>query len=85
MEEFQRKALGKYIENVTTIQVPFTLEDLKKTEDDETLNHICDHDLGPNTPAQCMSAKFVDANNEPILFYFGKRIADEPKVSDFSL
>ena len=83
MENFHQKLLERYIENVTTIQVPFTLEDLKKKEDDESLNHICDHELGPNTVAQCMSARFVDANDEPILFYFGKRISNTPGVSDF--
>lgn len=58
--------------------MPFTLEEMKRNINVKTLDNICNNQLNPNAPAQCLSAKFVDANNQPILIYFGSRII-EPK------
>jgi hypothetical protein len=41
------------------------------------LEDICDNELGPKQNAQCISAKFVDIDGEPILFYFGSRIIEK--------
>lgn len=70
-----QRRLAYFRENVTTIKVPFALEDMEK--DVGKLESICDVDLAQKSP-QCFSAKFVDKNNKPILFYFGSRVA-EPK------
>ena len=68
------------MENVTTIKVPFILEDMETNED--TLQGICDNELAQK-PAQCFSAKFVDKNNSPILFYFGfRKVKVEGKRKD---
>jgi hypothetical protein len=57
-------------ENVTTIKVPFLLEDM--SEDLEAMENTCDIALAQYSP-QCLSAKFVDLNDNPILVYFGLR------------
>jgi hypothetical protein len=70
----------KYKEFVQVIRVPFSLgsleEALTKEEKDE-LEDICDNELGPRQEAQCISAKFVDVDGEPILFYFGNRVIEK--------
>jgi lipoate synthase len=62
------------MKHVTTIKVPFSLEEMKKEMDPKKLDKICDEELGPNILAQCFSAKYVDSDDKPILFYFGNRI-----------
>ena len=51
---------------------------MKMNVDTKALESICDNELGENAPAQCISGKYVDANQKPILYYFGNRIR-EPK------
>lgn len=78
----QERRLQLYLEHVTTIKVPFSLQELKdKKMDTKNLDSICDNELGPNMLSQCFSAKFVDSENQPILFYFGNRISGEHGVS----
>ena len=74
MISFQNNRLQYFLKYVTTIQVPFTLEKMKENVDTGALESICENELGPDTPAQCILAGFVDANRKPILFYFGARI-----------
>jgi hypothetical protein len=62
--------MDHFKENVATIKVPFVLEDMEG--DLKTLEWICENDLAQKSP-QCISAKFVDKNDNPILFYFGFR------------
>lgn len=67
----------KYIEFVQVIRVPFSLGSLERTltkDEKKDLEDICNNELGPDQDAQCISAKFVDIDGEPILFYFGSRI-----------
>jgi hypothetical protein len=71
------KRLVYYLQHVTTIEVPFALEDMHKDMHNKSLDSICDNDLADISP-QCFSAKFVDKNKNPILFYFGFR-HKEPK------
>ena len=78
-DQIKQKKLQYYLQQVTTIQVPYTLEELKNIKDEKALESICDQDLGPNVPSQCISAKFVDADSEPILFYFGQRVLSDDK------
>jgi len=60
------------------IRVPTTLDKLKSAPVDKAaLEQICDVDLGPNQPAQCMSAQFVAEDGEPLLLYFGRRVVQE--------
>ena len=77
-EKKARLRAEKYKEFVQVIRVPFSLDSLQeKTLSDkekQILEDICDNDLGPQQEAQCMSAKFVDKDGKPILFYFGSRI-----------
>lgn len=56
----------KLVQNITTIKVPFALEDIE--EPTESM-----YDNLANKSPQCFSAKFVDKNNKTILFYFGLR------------
>jgi hypothetical protein len=59
------------VQNVTTIKVPFALEDMNaKMCGGKPLEQICNEDLADISP-QCFSAKFIDSNNKTILFYFG--------------
>lgn len=66
------RKLKHYIREVTTIKVPFALEDMKEDVDIEGLESTCKK-LESVDP-QCLSARFVDKNGEPVFYYFGKRI-----------
>ena len=81
----QSMRLKYYLQHVTTIQVPFTLEEMKTNVDTKALESICDNELGKNAPAQCISGKYVDANKKPILCYFGNRIREPKHKSGVSL
>ena len=70
--ELATRRMSYFEENVTIIKVPFTLEDMDKNVCYEDLETICNSDLAQVSP-QCFSAKFIDKNDEPILFYFGFR------------
>lgn len=79
-EDKARVRAQKYRDFVQVIRMPFTLDSLKKPlkkAEKEKLEDICDNELGPEQDAQCISAKFVDENGEPILFYFGRRIVEK--------
>lgn len=80
-EKNARARAEKYKEFVQVIRVPFTLGSLEKKtlsgKDKEILENICDNDLGPQQEAQCISAKFVDKDGKPILFYFGSRFIEK--------
>lgn len=81
MEEKKARArVEKYKEFVQVIRVPFTLDSLSKPlikVEKEKLEEICDNELGPGQDAQCISAKFVDKDGKPILYYFGCRVIEE--------
>jgi hypothetical protein len=68
----KRNKLTYYSEYAPTIKVPFALGDMKEDMHEETLESICDVELAEQSP-QCFSAKFVDKDDQPILFYFGFR------------
>ena len=88
MRKLDEKHLKAYIQQVTKIKLPFTLKSLQMNQERDDLETVCQEKLGPNMPAQCMSAQFVDSEDEPILFYFGDRILlplDQPGVSSFPL
>jgi hypothetical protein len=76
----------KFIKYAQVIRVPLTLEDLNRPfseQDKSDLEAYCANDLGPGQDSQCISARFVDQNGDPILCYFGERIVrlgDEPPV-----
>lgn len=79
-EEKARYRAEKFKEFVQVIRVPFKLDSLKKPltqREKEELEEICENELGPEQDAQCISAKFVDEDGEPILFYFGFRMAEK--------
>lgn len=79
-EEKARNRAEKYKDFVQVIRVPLTLERLQKpltNTKKKKLEDICNNELGPTQDAQCISAKFVDKNGEPILFYFGHRIVEK--------
>ena len=62
------------MQNVTTIKVPFALEEMTEDMCGKPLETVCD-DLASKSP-QCFSAKFIDKNKQTILFYFGQRHPD---------
>jgi hypothetical protein len=66
------KKLKYFQQHITTIKVPFALDEMHEDMFDESLESICDNQLADISP-QCFSARFIDKNNEPILFYFGFR------------
>jgi hypothetical protein len=68
---------------VQVIRVPFTLASLQKPlkeRDREELEVICREDLGPQQDPQCISAKFIDKDGKPILFYFGCRVIEKGQI-----
>ena len=71
------------MQNVTTIRVPFALEEMSEDMHEKSLDSICD-DLADKSP-QCFSAKFVDRNEETILFYFGLRHPEPQERNRVSL
>lgn len=75
-----------FAQNVQTIQIPKSFEDLVKPlpKHKQKMEKICNTTLGPNQPAQCMSAKFVDEEGETVFVYFAHRIINKnqgPPVS----
>lgn len=75
MDSLNHKRFKKYVQQVTTIKLPFTFESLQQTaEDISQLEKICEDTLGPDRTPQCMSARFVDSEGKPILYYFGDRL-----------
>lgn len=66
------------MEYAQVIRVPYTLEKLKEiTFDKDEMESICANDLGPDKPAQCLSARFLGQDGEPLLLYFGRRVVRE--------
>jgi len=87
-QQFEAKHLQRYMQEVTKIHLPFTLGSLedKQKHSIKEMGRVCQEDLGPNQPGQCMSAQFVDSEGQPVLFYFGDRIwlaEGESPVSNF--
>ena len=68
--------LGNYMQEVTQIQLPFTLASLgeQANQNKKEMEKVCEESLGANQPGQCMSAEFIDSEGQPVLFYFGDRI-----------
>lgn len=69
-----------FVEFAQVIEVPTTLAKLKADSakaNKEDLELICNTVLGPNQPAQCISAKFVAEDGETLLLYFGRRIVQK--------
>lgn len=77
-DDFIERRLQYYKDSIPTIRLPFALEDLN--DDKAELEDICNHELGYWQSPQCFSAKFVDVNLKPVLFYFGFRRQDEGKT-----
>jgi hypothetical protein len=75
-DDFLQKRLQYYKENVPTIKLSFSLENM--LEDKDKLEDICNDELKFKSP-QCFSAKFVDINDRPVLFYFGLRHPEKKK------
>jgi len=64
--------------SVQVIRVPYTLKELKADKISKSkLEKICQSDLGPDQPAQCMSARFIGKDDETLLVYFGRRVLQE--------
>jgi hypothetical protein len=78
-QEFLKRKLEYFLDNVTTIKVPFALDEMKEDMYKESLESICDNELAQKSP-QCFSAKFVDKDDLPILFYFGWRNTEQNEV-----
>lgn len=73
----------KFVSQVQVIRTPFTREELQAKVDYASLERKCEKYLGPQQEAQHLSAKFVDKDGEPILFYWAHRITtpdDKPPV-----
>jgi hypothetical protein len=88
VQQLEARHLQRYMQEVTKINLPFTLGSLedKKKHSIKEMERVCQDHLGPNQPAQCMSAQFVDSEGQPVLFYFGDRIwlaEGESPVSKF--
>ena len=87
-EAIDLKRFHKFMEFAQRIVLPVTLEELKKPLKEagvRRLNKICDNELGPNQPARSTSAIYLDKNNEPVLFYFGKRMYKEDQKPPVSI
>ena len=64
-----------FLQWAQVIRVPVTLKKLKEAPvDKDELERICRVELGPDKPAQCVSARFVGQDGEPLFLYFGRRI-----------
>jgi len=66
--------VNNFLNFAQAIRVPYTLKSLKqgeKAEKLEMLEEICDQLI--TQPAQCVSARFLDPQGEPLFFYFGRR------------
>jgi hypothetical protein len=66
--------VDNFLNFAQAIRVPYTLKSLKqgeKTEKLERLEAICDQLA--TQPAQCISARFLDPQGEPLFFYLGRR------------
>jgi hypothetical protein len=62
-----------------------SFEDLMKPVDKDEMEDICNNLLGPNQPAQCISARFVDSNNKTVFVYFGQRVYSPQQEAPVSL
>lgn len=81
MEQIHARArYQKFIGFVQVIRVPFTLSSLQKPLKEKELEVICREDLGPQQDPQCISAKFIDKEGKPILFYFGCRVVEKGQI-----
>jgi hypothetical protein len=66
--------VNNFLNFAQAIRVPYMLKSLKqgeKMEKLETLEAICDQ-LAMQ-PTQCVSARFLDPQGEPLFFYLGRR------------
>jgi DNA-binding Xre family transcriptional regulator len=66
--------VNNFLNFAQAIRVPYTLKSLKqgeKTEKLERLEAICDQLA--TQPTQCVSARFLDPQGDPLFFYFGRR------------
>jgi hypothetical protein len=66
--------VNHFLNFAQAIRVPYTLKSLKqgeKMEKLETLEAMCDQLA--TQPAQCVSARFLDPQGEPLFFYLGRR------------
>jgi hypothetical protein len=66
--------VNNFLNFAQAIRVPYTLKSLKqgeKTGKLESLEAICDQLA--TQPAQCVSARFLDPQGEPLFCYFGRR------------
>lgn len=79
----------KFMKYTQVICVPTMLDKLKKGIDKDQLKKICTVNLGPNQPAQCLSARFVGEDGGTLFLYFGRRVisndSDDPPVCFLNL
>lgn len=76
-EEIVERHLDFYFQHVQKIVLPIKFEDLErpvKPKELEKLQDIVNGLIGPSHPARCTSAIYLDQNDKPILFYFGRRL-----------
>lgn len=78
----------RYLEYAPTVVLPLTLRSLRKpltSKSRKSLEANTEKLLAPSHPARCTSAKYVDRNGEPLLYYFGRRLVrpDDRKVGLF--
>jgi len=76
----------RYLDYAPKISVPVTLRSLRKPLTagiKKKLEENADRLAAPSHPARCTSAKYVDRNGEPLLYYFGRRLVrpEDKKVS----
>lgn len=74
MQKLRDKHLQMYLQQATKIQLPLSFKELQKKHSIKEMEEICRKELGADQPAQCMSAQFIDSNQQPVLFYFGDRV-----------
>lgn len=89
MNKDDKKNLSRiqdYLHYAPKIVVPVTLRKLRKplsAEEKNKLEDDAERLAAPSHPARCTSAKYVDRNGDPLLYYFGRRLVrpGDEKVS----
>lgn len=83
-----RRRIRAFLEEAPTFQVPWYLNDIANDSGNDVkdeLEAVCNGELGPGTPEQCFSAKFVDLSGKLIFAYLGYRIATNIPALEVSM
>ncbi|KAF9486633.1 hypothetical protein BDN71DRAFT_1437447, partial [Pleurotus eryngii] len=70
--EQMRKKLDSFNKYAPTFRAKFRLEELQPSTPADMAEYAQEH-LGDDVPPQVISGKWVDADDEPLLFYLGQR------------